>query len=47
MMLVLKQNDSVKEREWGNILKESDTWELVEKERGKEKDPVGKMARQK
>ena len=47
MMLELKQHESVKEREWGNILKVSDTWELVEKERGKEKRTCGKGSKTK
>ena len=44
IMLKLKQNESVKEREKVNTLRGSDTWGLVEK--GKEKGPVEKAARQ-
>ena len=46
MRLELKPDESVKGRELADTLRGSDTWGLVEKEKGKEKGPVGKVARQ-
>ena len=45
-MIELRQNKSVEGRELVNTLRRSDTWGLVEKEEGKEKGPIGKVARQ-
>ena len=45
-MLELMQNKPVKEREWENTLRELCIWGLVEKERGRGKDPVEKVPNQ-
>ena len=45
-MLELRQNKSVKEREWENTPRESDFWGSVEKEWGKGKGPVQEVTRQ-
>ena len=44
-MLGLRQNKTIKEKEWENTPRKSGFGGLVEKERGKEKCSVGKATR--